>query len=364
MESGRNGQLSQVRRRIAVPFGAALALGLLVGSPIGAHAAAGTDPFFSEYVEGPSGTFAKAVEIYNPTDAQIALGDYLVEVYSNGSTTPAAIALTGLLPAGDAFVLANPSSVPEVLAAADQQSATLNFNGNDMVVLRLGTTGQFLDAIGQVGVDPGAAGWGQPPLNTTDSVLQRKGSITTGDGDPTDAFDPAAEWDPYPNTDFSGLGTHTLDGGGGSSSGTVNADVTLAAAAACLELSATSISFGTLGFGAEDVPASPSITVTNCATVQGTLLASATNAAGATAGWNLVASAVTCADSLGTDNYRLNLQSADLAGPISLATTSKTGQTLAGGASTAHTAHIYTPCPGSSGDGETLTFQINYLATQ
>lgn len=353
----------QVQRRAPALLAGVLAISVLAGSPFGARGAAGTLPFISEYVEGPTATFAKAIEIYNPTDATIDLALYNIMVFSNGSTTPSTIPLSGTLASGDVYVLANPSSVPAVLAVTDQQSATLNFNGNDMVVLHRGDTGQFVDTIGQVAVDPGAGGWGVAPLNTTDSVLRRKSSITAGDIDPQNAFDPAAEWDPFPNTDFSGLGTHTMDGAG-SASGTVNADVTMAAAAACLELSATSISFGTLGFGAEDQPATPSVTLTNCATVDGTLLASGSNATGTSVSWTLVDSAETCGDTLGTDRYRLNLQSADFAGALSLGTTSKTVQSLTAGDETTHTAHIYTPCPGSSGDGETLTFQINYLATE
>jgi hypothetical protein len=354
-----------IQRVVPTFIAALLAVTVVASGSNGVRGAVGTMPFISEYVEGPSGTFAKALEIYNPTASPVDLTLYNVMVFTNGSTTPSTIPLTGTLAAGDVHVLANPSSVAAVLAAADQQNAGLDFNGNDMIVLQRGDTGQFVDAIGQLAVDPGISGWGTPPLNTTDAVLRRKPSVSAGDSVPTDVFDPAAEWDVASNTDFSGLGTHSVDGDtGGSSSGTVNADVTMAAAAACLELSATSISFGTLGFGAEDAPASPSLTLTNCATVPGTLLASATDAVGTTANWTLVDSAATCADTLGTDAFRLNLQSPDLAGPLGLGTDSKTVQSLAAGASTTHTAHIYTPCPGSSGDGETLTFQVNYLATE
>ena len=326
-----------------------------------ARGAAG-DPYFSEYIEGPVAAFAKAVEIYNPSNAPVdlAAGTYTVEIYSNGGTTPTVINLSGTVAAGDVFVVAHPTSAPEVLTVADQQSSSLNFNGNDAVQLRAG--GTILDTIGQVGFDPGAAGWGTAPLSTTDSVLRRMNSVTGGSSDPTDAFDPALEWDAFSSTDYSDIGSYGPDAPG-SDSGTVNADVTVAAAAACLELSDTSISFGTLGFGAEDQPASPTVTLTNCATTTETLLASATDATGSSATWSLVGSG-TCADALGIDNYRLNLQSQELPGPVSLANLGKSVQTLAAGAATAHTAHIFTPCPGSSGDGETLTFQINYLATE
>ena len=56
----------------------------------------------SEYVEGSSNN--KAIEIFNGTGATVdlAAGGYQLEVYFNGSTTPAApIALTGSVADGD-----------------------------------------------------------------------------------------------------------------------------------------------------------------------------------------------------------------------------------------------------------------------
>lgn len=352
---------TKVRALATAALAIVLAASLFPGVPSGAGAATG-DPFFSEYVEGPSGTFAKAIEIYNPGPAPIDLAAsfFAVEVIRDGVNGFASIPLTGTVAAGDVFVLAHPSSVAAVLAQADQLDVRFDINGNDGVVLRRNTT--YLDVIGQAFVDPGAAGWGQPPTSTTDSVLRRKPSVTSGDTNGDDTFDPASEWDGLANTDFSGLGVHAIDGP--SSGGTVDADVTMAASAACLELSETSISFGTLGFGAEDQPASPSVTLTNCATASETLLASATDAVGLIAGWTLVDSSATCADTLGIDNYRLDLHSPELAAPVSLANLGKSVGNLTAGAATVHTAHIFTPCPGSSGDGETLTFQINYLATE
>ena len=350
------------RRALTAAMVIALSMTSWIGV-LGVAAATPTDLFISEYVDGASNN--KAIEIFNGTGSSVDLsaGGYAIQVYSNGATTATTTTpLAGMLASGDVFVVGNASAdVPEILTA-DQLSAGINFNGNDAVVLRIGTSGPILDIIGQIGVDPGL-GWGSGEQTTNDRTLVRKPTVSAG-RTTNDAFDPATEWDAYPFATYSQLGSHLFDAGGGSSSGTVTADVTMAASAACLELSSTSISFGTLGFGAEDVPATPSLTVTNCATASGTLLASATDAAGTTASWTLVDSNATCADTLGVDTYRLNLQSADLAAPVSLGTTNKTVQTLAAGASTTHIPHIYTPCPGSSGDGETLTFQINYLATE
>jgi hypothetical protein len=145
---------------------------------------------------------------------------------------------------------------------------------------------------------------------------------------------------------------------------TVAADVTVPSSAACLELSVTSISFGTLPLGAQDEPATPSVTITNCSGLASTLLASATDATGAGAAWTLVDSPATCADTLGSDSYHLGLASADLASPIALGTTSRTIQTLSAGASTTHTPQISTACPGSSGAGMTMSLAITYLATE
>jgi uncharacterized protein len=333
-------------------------------------AAAPTDIFFSEYLEGSIGT-TKALELFNGTGAQVDLaGGYTIDLYANGSPSPTTtITLAGTIPDGGAFVIANPSSDPAVLAQADQLSASINFNGNDALILR--HAGAVIDSIGQVGFDPGVNGWGIAPTSTTNSDLRRKSTVTAGDIIPTDVFDPAIEWIGFPDSAIEDLGTHTIDtgggGGGGTASdhGTVGADVTLQAAAACIELSTSTISFGTLGFNAESVAATPDVTVTNCSTSASELLASGTNATGPTATWNLAVGASACPD-LGLDNYRLALYQAgaspDAPALTNLALQNNTVLNLDPGASSTQSAHIWTPCAGSSGDGEKLTFQINYTA--
>jgi len=145
--------------------------------------------------------------------------------------------------------------------------------------------------------------------------------------------------------------------------GTVDAQVTVARAAACLEISTTSVDFGTLSLGAEDAPANPAIDVTNCGDGYETLLASGTNATGTNVTWNLVDSAATCATALGTDNYRLGLSTPGGTPIASLATENKAVGTLALDESTTHSARIWTACPGSTGSGSVLNMQINYLVT-
>jgi hypothetical protein len=145
--------------------------------------------------------------------------------------------------------------------------------------------------------------------------------------------------------------------------GTVDAQVTVEQAAACIQLSTSSISFGTLALGAENAAGTPGITVTNCGDADATILASGTNASGTGAAWTLVDSAATCADTLGTDSYHLGLATSAGASIATLSTENKEVGTLAGAGSVDHVARISTACPGSSGAGQSMSMHISYVAT-
>ena len=165
----------------------------------------------SEYVEGASNN--KALEIYNPTAEAIDLsaGSYVVQTYANGGSTPSTINLTGTIPSQDVFVLANSSAAAGILAVADMTSASLTFNGNDAVVLRVGgAAGTVLDSIGQVGSDPSTE-WGTGLTSTANNTLRRKATVKVGDLVVNDAYDPATEWDGYASDTYDGLGAHTSD---------------------------------------------------------------------------------------------------------------------------------------------------------
>lgn len=145
-------------------------------------------------------------------------------------------------------------------------------------------------------------------------------------------------------------------------SGTVSAEVTVPSTALCLELSTTSISFGTLPLGAENEPATPQITVTNCAEISEAILASGTDATGEGAFWSLVGSSETCADTLDQDRYRLALQGGS--GTVGLTTSNTSLGTLTAGGEESQTALIYTACPGSSGAGTTMSMQVVFTAVE
>src|SRR6185369_14063450 len=113
----------------------------------------------------------------------------------------------------DVYVIAQASANATILAQADQTNGSGWFNGDDAIVLRKGGAGgPVVDAIGQVGLDPGTE-WGTGLTSTADNTLRRKASISAGDTIPADAFDPALEWDGFATDTFDGLGSHTIGGG-------------------------------------------------------------------------------------------------------------------------------------------------------
>ncbi len=172
-------------------------------------ASACSDLFISEYIEGSS--YNKVIEIYNGTDAAVDLSAYKIELHSN-TTTIRSDDLAGTLAVGDVFVVAHARAHADVLAVADMtNSSVINFNGDDAFALKKADT--IIDVIGQIGTLPDDS-WGTGTVTTKDDTLRRKSSITAGDSDGSDAFDPATEWDGFAKDSFDGLGSHTADGCG------------------------------------------------------------------------------------------------------------------------------------------------------
>ena len=159
--------------------------------------------FFSEYVEGSSNN--KALEIYNGSGDGISLSGNFVDIYSKGVTTPTSIIpLSGSVGPGDVHVLAHTGATFSALV--DQADIRVNFNGNDAIVLRAGST--TLDVFGQIGNDPGSA-WGGGITSTVNHTLRRMADVIVGDTIGSDAFNPSAEWTGHAVDDVSGLGFHT-----------------------------------------------------------------------------------------------------------------------------------------------------------
>ena len=170
------------------------------------------DLFISEYVEGSGNN--KAIEFYNPSTSTVDLSTsgYSLEIYFNGgSTAGSTIALVGTIAPGATFVIKHPDAAA---ITAQQTSALLTFNGDDAIVLKKGAA--IVDVFGQIGFDPGTA-WGSGDTSTADKTLRRKSSILVGDTVGSDSFDPSVQWVGFARDTFSGLGSHTVDGGGGGS---------------------------------------------------------------------------------------------------------------------------------------------------
>ena len=161
--------------------------------------------FISEYVEGSSNN--KAIELYNNSDSAIDLeaNSYALEYYFNGNDSPGTIIdLTGTVEAKKVFVIADNDADPAILAETDLTSSSSFFNGDDAIVLR--ENGTVVDALGQIGFDPGSE-WGSGD-STQNNTLRRNSEVTAGDTNPDDAFDPSVEWSGFPQDTFDGLGAY------------------------------------------------------------------------------------------------------------------------------------------------------------
>lgn len=177
-------------------------LGLCTLSSLFVAGSAQAATFISEYVEGSSNN--KAIEIANTGPGSIDLSACELLRYSNGGTNGVSIPLSGTLSAGDVHVVCNPSFDSGSISLCDETSGNITFNGDDAVELRC--NGTTLDVIGQIGTDPGSE-WGSGDASTANNTICRKSSVTSGDSNGADAFDPAVEWVGLPINTFSGLGT-------------------------------------------------------------------------------------------------------------------------------------------------------------
>ncbi|SCL14264.1 lamin tail domain-containing protein [Micromonospora inyonensis] len=269
-----------------------------------AASAAPTDLFISEYVEGSSNN--KAIELFNGTGAAVDLtgGGYQLQFHFNGSTTPTSLALTGTVAAGDVFVLASSSANAAILAQADQTTGASLFNGDDAIVLRRGTT--VLDSIGQVGVDPGTE-WGSGVTSTENNTLRRLATVTAGDTDPSDAFDPAAQWAGFATDTSDGLGTHTVDGGG-----PVDQPAVLTCGPALVTPAGTAASREVTAVDADDRIADLAVTTVTPAPTAGTIARTAFTAADAVGG--TARATVTASADLAAGAYAVTVTATDADG--------------------------------------------------
>jgi predicted extracellular nuclease len=112
---------------------------------------------------------------------------------------------------GADYTAANPRTVEPAIIDGDIKVASFNvlnyFTTIDTGADICGPV-DFVDVFGKLGEDPGAS-WGTDDYTTAEHTLVRKADVCSGDTDWGDDFDPALEWDSYPQNTFTDLGSHT-----------------------------------------------------------------------------------------------------------------------------------------------------------
>ena len=168
--------------------------------------------YFSMYGEGSSNN--KWLEIYNGTGSDVDLGNYSVELYSNGAASATnTLTFTGgtMLTNGDVYVIYNASANAAIIANGDISSSVTFFNGDDAIALL--EMGSVIDVIGQIGFDPGTA-WnvGSTTGGTVNHTLVRKSDICDPNPIGADSFgsdDATSEWTVYASdAEWGQIGSH------------------------------------------------------------------------------------------------------------------------------------------------------------
>ena len=213
-----------------------------------------SDLFISEYVEGSGNN--KALELYNPTNEPIDMGNYQLVRYSNGGFVPYSVTLGGTIQSKSTYVVVLDKRDPDgtgfdqpvdsalqmkadtFLCPVYEENRMMYFNGNDAVTLEK-LTGTIVDVFGFIGPPMTSEdnGWGN--LNDTtitynsggnpteytiqnyivgplfwlswteDNTLIRKPSVSEGvKANPDPYFVVHEQWDSIPENTFDSLGFH------------------------------------------------------------------------------------------------------------------------------------------------------------
>lgn len=170
----------------------------------------------TEYVEGIDGD-DKAVELSNLSDETVSLAACRLETYFNGKLeSSSGTDLTIELGPQTSYVLCKSSTGSVLSSLCDRAAASINFNGDDALVLRC--DGVVHDSFGQVGFDPGSE-WRSPDGGgaSADHIMRRRCGATPRT-EPLAPFDEVfgADWvsvwafaDGDPNSAYEGLGRAT-----------------------------------------------------------------------------------------------------------------------------------------------------------
>ncbi len=196
--------------------------------------------FFSEYIEGSGNN--KALEIFNATDSDLDMSDYVIRTGYNGNGWTGVYSFPEgtVIASGDVYVIANAEADSAILAVANdtllynEQGYLMAFNGDDARALCQIIDGDTLivDIIGNPDEDPGS-GWTVAGVEnaTKDHTLVRKSSVCEGNNNWAQSAgtnEDDSEWIVYPKNTFDYLGSHTC-GQGGSVNVTFQVDMSVQA---------------------------------------------------------------------------------------------------------------------------------------
>lgn len=171
--------------------------------PVGQAGVTCGDLFFSEYIEGSSNN--KALEIYNPLSDTVELNDYVIYRNNNGSLIPTdSLFPKGFIYPGDVYVIGNSGANVAILAESDTTHSMTFYNGDDAVWLKNLYTGDTLDIIGEIGVDPGSS-WTVGTGATSNFTLIRMMNVHMGEKNWALA---SSQWDVHPIDMTDSLGFH------------------------------------------------------------------------------------------------------------------------------------------------------------
>jgi hypothetical protein len=138
---------------------------------------------------------------------------------------------------------------------------------------------------------------------------------------------------------------------------------------ACLQLTNTSVSFGTLPFSTRTQGSSgqgsPTPSFQNCGNFNESISISGSDAAGPNTTWGLTNnSGNPCLKADGSTQINVFGLSYDAqpVGHVQITKTATPISTYAAGATTPLALQLAMPCIGSSGDGQTVTFSVNLTA--
>jgi hypothetical protein len=157
--------------------------------------------WFSEYVEG--GFNNHALEIYNPMAQAADIDGCELHMYHGVNPPYSDIELAGSIAAGDVLVICRDDIIDTTFC--DVLTPFPLFDGDSAIELECSSF--TVDVIGQIGLDPGDE-WLMGGVGTQDETLRRSCSVTAGDSNGADVFDPSLEWATFPQDTFDDLGQY------------------------------------------------------------------------------------------------------------------------------------------------------------